>query len=61
MNQYKDINKNLVALILLIIIASALIIWVFSIAGKINPLIIPDSISFQYFFHYRQLYMNIIK
>ena len=40
MNQYKAVNKNLVALILLIIIASALIVWVFSIAGKINPLII---------------------
>ena len=40
MNQYKDVNKNLVALILLIIIASALIVWVFSIVGKINPLII---------------------
>ena len=40
MNQYKDVNKNLVALILLIIITSALIVWVFSIAGKINPLII---------------------
>ena len=40
MNQYKAVNKNLVTFILLIIIASALIVWVFSIAGKINPLII---------------------
>ena len=40
MNQYKDVNKNLVTLILLMIIASALIVWVFSIAGKINLIII---------------------
>ena len=40
MNQYQAVNKNLVTFILLIIIASALIVWVFSIAGKINPLII---------------------
>ena len=40
MNRYQAINKNLVTFILLIIIASALIVWVFSIAGKINPLII---------------------
>lgn len=40
MNRYQAVNKNLVTFILLIIIASALIVWVFSIAGKINPLII---------------------
>ena len=40
MNQYKAVNKNLATLIFLMIFDSALIVWVVSISGKVNLLVI---------------------